>query len=69
MDARNELKRLLRHAYHPPERGKKGRRSRERRGERAPEWTIAETQLLGKMTDQEAARRTGRTVRAVARKR
>jgi hypothetical protein len=39
------------------------------KGYHGPWWTRAEVALLGKMPDEEVARHTGRTVRAVRQKR
>ena len=65
-----ELKRLLRHAYHPPHHGRKGRRSSGggsvyfRRA-----WTLEEMLILGERTDAETARLLDRTPSSVASKR
>ena len=68
-----ELKRLLRHAYrlppHAKRRGRRHRRSGRADDSGGQEWTMAEIRLLGKVTDQELARATCRTVEAVAAKR
>jgi biotin operon repressor len=62
-----ELKRLLSHSYHPPRKTRKAPAS----GAGAPRrrWTAEEDALLGTMSDQKLARKLGRPVRTVIKRR
>src|SRR5260221_2983079 len=64
-----ELRRLLGRHYSKKHRLKAAPKRGTGGGEQAPAWTFAEMELLGKVPDQEAARRLKRTRLAVARKR
>src|SRR6266496_1009546 len=64
-----EIQRLLRHAYRPPRQRKKWRSGGGRTAYNRREWTLAEMESLGTLTDLKTARLFNRTLSSVSHKR